>query len=281
VFKSLKKLYREYIYNRELKSVKKFRNVPYFIVGDRVETREGDEGVIRYIANDNQHVRVDICGEVQLLDMDDLYCLSVDDGKSKPHLDADLGGFEYTPMCKHSMTEFKLKCGSIYLSSYKINTGEPVSHPVVGTPTLGCYLDKAWLKHMFIMSPDVDPWITHYGVPTELTTSGKVPSLHVDWPDRGVIPIHYLNELVNWCIKSIDEKEILEMGCYGAHGRTGTLLAAIMVKEKSDPKDAIETVRNTYCKQAIETKKQENLIAEYAREINPFITTKSEGGHNE
>ena len=53
------------------------------------------------------------------------------------------------------------------------------------------------------------------------------------------------------------------MGCFGAHGRTGTLLASILVYEGYTATDAINKVRKDYCDRAIENKKQEDLIQLY------------------
>lgn len=113
---------------------------------------------------------------------------------------------------------------------------DPYARAVV--PDFGLYLDERW-------NP---PW-THE---------------HVDWPDFGVpadraAVIATLSALLDRARSG----QHVEVGCYGAHGRTGTALAAMAVLCGQDPDGVVEWVRIAYCDRAIETDDQ----AEFARTL--------------
>ena len=257
MFKTLKRMYSEYLYKKEIGSVA-FRNVPSFIVGDRVEDREGYEGKVTAVQGETVTVspyNTALLGDSRTYNQDDLYCQSVG---STAEITYDLSDKDWTPShaiktCNHWMQEFKLKEGSIYLSAYK---GGAKKNDTGKQPTLGCYLDVNWQSQRFLMSPDVT-------VDDDLFDAKEHKAMHINWPDRGAIPVYDFSVAIMWCLRRIKEGEILEMGCYGAHGRTGTLLAGLLVREGATAKEAIDTVRTTYCKNAIESKKQEELIAQY------------------
>lgn len=56
---------------------------------------------------------------------------------------------------------------------------------------------------------------------------------------------------------------IVEIGCLGGHGRTGTGLAclAVLVGAPRDP--AVSWVRENYCSLAVETSVQEDLVRNF------------------
>ena len=89
----------------------------------------------------------------------------------------------------------------------------------------------------------------------------------------GVISVYDFSVSIVWCITRMMEGEKLEIGCYGSHGRTGTLLAGILVYLGATAKDAIKEVRTRHCNRAIETKGQEDLIARYEESLREQETT--------
>jgi hypothetical protein len=52
----------------------------------------------------------------------------------------------------------------------------------------------------------------------------------------------------------------VEIGCLGAHGRTGTALACLAILDGLAPDDAVDWVRTNYCPRAIETAAQEAVV---------------------
>ena len=165
----------------------------------------------------------------------------------------------FTPSCNHYMTEFKLKDDrSVYLtarSQYNRKDNEGVQ------ATMACYLDRGWLDHSAF-------WFTGDAVCDEdLYDKSTVPTMYVDWRDMGTINIRELSQTVLWCLRRVEEGHNLSIGCYGAHGRTGTLLASLLVHEGSTAKEAIARVRKEYCVKAIETAGQEKLIEDYDKAL--------------
>ena len=81
----------------------------------------------------------------------------------------------------------------------------------------------------------------------------------------GVLEIEDLRHVVSYLANVIDIG--VEIGCLGGHGRTGTLMALVMVQLGCKPDKAIKTIRTDYCDKAIETKQQERLIKAFAKEV--------------
>ena len=253
VMQLAKELYKKYIYMKEDSMPEEsIKNVPHFIIGDKVRNRDGVEGVV--IATGGDEVEViqkddDDIEEARTYNAEDLYCLSVD----KDYM------FSYQPYltktCDHNMDEFKLRTGSIYLSAVR----NKVKAKDAFKPTHGCYMDTAWIKERFLTTAGVN--LLPYGLLEQ-------EAVHIKWPDRDIIPGNYLHTAVVFCHGTVaDNSKVLEIGCHGAHGRTGTLLAAIIVYQGATAEEAIDQVRSEHCSHAIETKSQEMLIKEYQNYI--------------
>lgn len=133
-------------------------------------------------------------------------------------------------------------------------------------PDLGVYLDPSWgvVQGVFVS-------------PGSFFRKNAPPpweAIIVHWPDMGVIWCWLLASLVRKITADASHKRV-EVGCVGGHGRTGTLLAAIIMNvERLGPKAAIKEVRRRYCERAVETALQEQLLAEYG----DYITR--EGRHD-
>lgn len=97
-------------------------------------------------------------------------------------------------------------------------------------PDFGIYLDERWQP----------PWAHE----------------HVDWPDFGVpADDAAATAALAAALERARRGETVELGCLGAHGRTGTALARLAVLAGLDG-DPVEWVRTTYCERAIETEEQ-------------------------
>lgn len=151
-----------------------------------------------------------------------------------------LGGWTYTPKCRHYQQEVKLPDGTVvYASSaHHDRKDDPI-------PDLGIYLDGCWTPDciaFYVGCPD-------YGVP--------VPS--------AANVLHIANE----GLRVAREGGRVEIGCVGGHGRTGLMLAIIVVltQNKRNAKRAIAYVHKNYCKEAIESKTQEWYVAGIVAEL--------------
>ena len=104
------------------------------------------------------------------------------------------------------------------------------------------------------------------------------PFLLVHWPDHGVIEVDEADDIVRMIIDGLKKGQHIDIGCVGAHGRTGTLLAMIMIDALSmTAKEAIECVRKDHCDEAIESADQVRAIFGFsgklaiAEEVNKLL----------
>jgi hypothetical protein len=102
------------------------------------------------------------------------------------------------------------------------------------SPDFGLYLDARW-------SP---PW----------------PHGHIDWPDFSVpVDRDAMLGALRDALARAREGEVVEVGCLGGHGRTGTAVACLAVLAGLET-DAVDWVRSTYCDHAVETDEQVALV---------------------
>lgn len=80
-------------------------------------------------------------------------------------------------------------------------------------------------------------------------------------------------KLVTWLCTQLQDGKTVHVGCIGGHGRTGTVLSAV-IAEATGEKDAIGWVRKHYCKKAVESREQvEFLVKHYG--VTKAAATKS------
>lgn len=107
--------------------------------------------------------------------------------------------------------------------------------------SFGLYLDPRW-------EPD---W------PAEL----------IDWPDFGLpADPERAKAQITDAYRRIRAGELVEVGCLGGRGRTGTVLACLAVLCGLPARAAVEYVRNHYHPSAVETAAQERWVAWFAGE---------------
>jgi len=127
-------------------------------------------------------------------------------------------------------------------------------------PDAGIYLDRQWFGHLGGLASagveaPIDPWW---------------PFIVVDWTDQAALEADYYATLVDTAVEMLEAGQRVEIACQGGHGRTGTLLAGILAKVESLPaREAIDTLRKRYCKQAVESHAQVKQIYEYLGEEPP------------
>ena len=87
------------------------------------------------------------------------------------------------------------------------------------------------------------------------------PAEVIDWPDLGVPSS---NEAAARSIDAAFDRarkgELVEVGCHGGTGRTGTVLACMAVLAGMPAEDAITWVRSEYRPGAVETPEQERWV---------------------
>lgn len=81
-------------------------------------------------------------------------------------------------------------------------------------------------------------------------------SFYFPIPDMGVPEsATQFHRLVEWIIARIEKGKRVHVGCIGGHGRTGMVLSAVYAKMSGD-QNAIQYVRENYCKKAVESEAQ-------------------------
>lgn len=86
-------------------------------------------------------------------------------------------------------------------------------------------------------------------------------------------------KLVTWLCNQLHEGKTVHVGCIGGHGRTGTVLSAI-VAEALEKEDAIQYVRKHYCKKAVESKAQVAFLMKHYG-VTSVEPTKGNRGNGE
>lgn len=113
-------------------------------------------------------------------------------------------------------------------------------------PDFALYLDGGWRPDgMAIMLPWRD-----YGL----------PSVSLGFAEYAI------REAYTWA----EAGAVVEIGCIGAHGRTGTVMAcmAILADPTLTPEAAVWYVRGAYCQHAVETREQEWFVAWFHAKVH-------------
>jgi hypothetical protein len=123
---------------------------------------------------------------------------------------------------------------TVWAASFPVEGYARAGYARAQPPTFGLYLDTRWQP----------PW----------------PHAHIDWPDFG-LPANRDDMLAAFqdLLTRSQRGEVVEIGCIGGHGRTGTALGvlATLAGTRDDP---VDWVRDTYCRHAIETDEQAAFV---------------------
>lgn len=144
-----------------------------------------------------------------------------------------------TEICTHWRTRVRVADGFVLCSGwYATRRGAQLD---VSAPDVGYYLDDHW----------------RFDPPAGVASS----QVHVDWPDMGVIQPDRLAELAAEVAGGVAAGLSVEVACLGGHGRTGTLLGAVIGHaERLSADAALREARRRYCRHAVETLPQVRLI---------------------
>ena len=111
----------------------------------------------------------------------------------------------------------------------------------------------------------LDPYsrdhVPDYGLYLDPAWSPSWAHEHVRWPDFGVPedPAE-LTQALRSLTERMRAGQVIELGCLGGHGRTGTALACLATLSGCPRGDAIRWVRENYCEKAVETAEQEAFV---------------------
>ena len=167
--------------------------------------------------------------------------------------------------CNHHLVPFMFEGKDGTYTVHLTGSSSLKSEPgIAGLPTVGVYLDEGWFRGRIASNTAHDLDMT------------QPASLYIGWPDFGVVDVAVLAEGVEWLLPFLHNKEsVIEIACIGGHGRTGTFIAATMIREGWAVNDAVEYIHGGYCNKAIETKTQEDLLEQYYNLIHGVVTNES------
>lgn len=96
------------------------------------------------------------------------------------------------------------------------------------------------------------------------------PADLVAWPDFGLPeePEVAARQIVD-AFGRAQRGELVEVGCLGGSGRTGTVLACMAILSGVAPGEAVEWVREAYRPEAVETAEQEAWVEWFGRWAEP------------
>ena len=156
----------------------------------------------------------------------------------------------WQPQCRHWREPVDLLEGVTVFASAWFD--RPQGHIDMDWPEIGLYLDGSWASVTMLCSPGFRPRFARYR-PSKLVA--------YPWPDLGVPrePARFTRAL-QWILHQAAQGKRVEIGCAGGHGRTGTTLATMLVLQGMSPKRAVQSIRRTYCHEAIETRSQMKMI---------------------
>lgn len=143
-----------------------------------------------------------------------------------------------TARCYESHPPLKIAGHNVY--------GGSCSSPVIDDADIYIGLDYSMKDHEQRL-PWTDGYAIHYRI-----TDMKAPDNPAEF-----------KELITWLATRIESGDTAHIGCIGGHGRTGTVLAALVAHMQPETEDAIKYVRDNYCKKAVEAKCQIDFLRQH------------------
>ena len=109
-----------------------------------------------------------------------------------------------------------------------------------------------------------------YGFYLDACWAPTWPAEVIDWDDYG-LPANAEATAAAICnaFRRAKRGERVEVGCVGGLGRTGTVLAFMVILAGVVPEQAVEWVREHYDSAAVETPEQEGWVLWFADRIKP------------
>lgn len=162
------------------------------------------------------------------------------------------------PDCRHWRQRFELEGGlAVYASAWldkPTHSGKTKRRRVDADIDIGLYLDSRWASEKLLVSPG-------FRLPTGKRKPGPRAILY-PWEDWGVPEdVRLIERVLAWLLEQLGSGKSVEVGCMGGHGRTGTVLACLLVLQGIRAGRAIGQVRSTYCEEAVESRKQVEFIS--------------------
>lgn len=109
-----------------------------------------------------------------------------------------------------------------------------------------------------------DP-VRAYGLYLDARWAPTWPADVIAWPDFGVpVEPEVAAGQITAAFRRARRGDLVEVGCLGGSGRTGTVLACMAVLAGVPPPEAVQWVREAYRREAVETADQEAWVQWFA-----------------
>lgn len=167
------------------------------------------------------------------------------------------------PDCSHWRQRFELEDGiAVFASAWfdRPDRNRYSAQPgFTGDPDIGFYLDGACAQNSVLATPGFCPPYLSRKKP------GSSVLFHPwrDWgtPER---PRDF-RQALKWILGELKTGAVVDIGCMGGHGRTGSALACLLILQGLTANDAAKWVRTRYCSEAIESQAQMRFLTTFSR----------------
>jgi len=187
-----------------------------------------------------------------------------------PKTTAATTAYSYTRyLCDHWQDTFGLLDGlNVYASAWSdrpwgySTPADKIKQDISFVPDIGFYLDELWTANKIVTTGGfVPPWL-------EPEPEGVLVSF--PWIDRSVpLDVEQFVKVLRWLLGEIKDGKRIDIGCMGGHGRTGTMLACLLVAQGMPANEAVKKVRSEHCSEAIETQGQIAFVQRLGLKLNP------------
>lgn len=163
--------------------------------------------------------------------------------------------YEVIEQCTHANQKIQIDTpGTLLLTSYQ--PGKETSNIDVSIYLASCWLNK--IEALTYSSKFFNRWGPERKI------------IFINWPDFEVIEEDLYLHLVKYIVYWLKREKIVQIGCQGGHGRTGTLAAGVLAySEGLSGEEATAEIRKKYCKKAVENQIQEKFVQNcFKRRIN-------------
>ena len=170
--------------------------------------------------------------------------------------------------CDHWRDPFKLRDDlTVFVSAYSDEPrfwDDPDTKVKYANVDLGVYLDDTWGRHELTVSAGLNvPWASR--------RRGKQVVIY-PWPDYSIPDnVRRTTDMAEWVLQSVKAGRKVDIGCFGAHGRTGTLLALLLILQGATATEAIKQVRTEHCTLAIESGAQVQMLRQVDTKVNGTV----------
>jgi hypothetical protein len=169
-----------------------------------------------------------------------------------------LKAWPFLPNCRHWRQRFELEGGLNVFASAIMDRPRKARAigAFSGSPDIGFYLSNAWTSDKVLVSPGLT-------LPFMKSVPDEGRAIIWPWEDYGIPDDRRTFEkAIRWLLKQAEKGKVIEIGCMGGHGRTGTVLACLLVLQGLSPSNAFGRVQSEYCLEAVESRAQYQFVRE-------------------